>query len=387
MAEDDKPRGEPAVKAKLPNAKNIRSPEFTPHGISGGGSSQRRAPRPSGLTAAKAKKRRRASIAGTVAVVLVIVGGTAYLTTRPGKIFGPTPQIKVSGKFGEAPKVTIPKNRAPSKTFSVDEAIKGTGPKLANGDTALVKFAFYQWAPKTGGNGKSSTNKELNSSFKATDATKKVLPMTVGKTELKGLDKGLVGHSAGSRLVLTLPPADGFGEQGQQMGLGNNDSVVFVVDVLSAYPKGAAANGTDTKFSDKNLPKVDAPTGGNAPKITIPKGVDAPDKLQIKTLAQGNGAALAKGDQAVVQYVGAIWRDGKVFDESWKKGAPAVFPVGTGGTVPGFDKGLTGAKIGSRVMLVLPPKEGYGKTGNPEAGIKGTDTLVFVVDILGTVPK
>jgi FKBP-type peptidyl-prolyl cis-trans isomerase len=33
-------------------------------------------------------------------------------------------------------------------------------------------------------------------------------------------------------------------------------------------------------------------------------------------------------------------------------------------------------------MLVIPPDKGYGVTGKAEAGIKGTDTLVFVVDIL-----
>ena len=36
-------------------------------------------------------------------------------------------------------------------------------------------------------------------------------------------------------------------------------------------------------------------------------------------------------------------------------------------------------------MLVVPPAEGYGKTGSSQAGIKGTDTLVFVVDILGAI--
>jgi peptidylprolyl isomerase len=33
--------------------------------------------------------------------------------------------------------------------------------------------------------------------------------------------------------------------------------------------------------------------------------------------------------------------------------------------------------------VVVPPAEGYGTKGNPQAKIKGTDTLVFVVDILG----
>jgi peptidylprolyl isomerase len=51
--------------------------------------------------------------------------------------------------------------------------------------------------------------------------------------------------------------------------------------------------------------------------------------------------------------------------------------------VPGWDQGLVGEKVGSRVILEIPPALGYGKQGNEQAGIKGTDTLFFVVDILG----
>ena len=50
--------------------------------------------------------------------------------------------------------------------------------------------------------------------------------------------------------------------------------------------------------------------------------------------------------------------------------------------IPGFDEGLIGQTVGSRVVLVIPPDKGYGAEGNSQAGISGTDTLVFVVDIL-----
>jgi peptidylprolyl isomerase len=35
---------------------------------------------------------------------------------------------------------------------------------------------------------------------------------------------------------------------------------------------------------------------------------------------------------------------------------------------------------------MIPPADGYGEAGNPQAGIEGTDVLVFVIDILATVP-
>ena len=66
---------------------------------------------------------------------------------------------------------------------------------------------------------------------------------------------------------------------------------------------------------------------------------------------------------------------------------PAAFPIGTGSVIPGWDKVLVGVKIGSRVLMVVPPKQGYGKKGNSQAGIKGTDTLVFVVDVIARYPK
>ncbi|GAA3971877.1 FKBP-type peptidyl-prolyl cis-trans isomerase [Actinomadura viridis] len=377
MSEDDKPRGERAVKAKLPNAKNIRSPEFTPHGISGG--SRSRGPRPSGKTAAQAKRQRRVTIALVAVAVLAIAGGTTYYATRPG------PVITATGALGQAPKVTIPKDLVPAGKLSVDTEIKGTGEKIANGDTAMVKFAFYQWSKGTDEKADESTNKKLESSWER-PAGQQVVTLTVGNSGVKGLDKGLVGQTPGSRLILRVPPAEGFGQQGSQLGLAANDWVVFVVDVLANYAKNAEASGTEKKLDDEDLPKVEAGEAGKGPKVTIPK-VDPPSKMQVKTLIEGTGPVTTKDDTAVVNYKGLIWRDGKQFDSSWEKGQPATFPLNSTEGMTGFFKGLQGQKVGSRVLLVLPPKDGYGKEGNPQAGIKGTDHAVFVVDILGTMPK
>ena len=66
-----------------------------------------------------------------------------------------------------------------------------------------------------------------------------------------------------------------------------------------------------------------------------------------------------------------------------EQGGFREFPIGVQQVIPGWDKALVGQKIGCRVLLVVPPADGYGAKGNPQAKIKGTDTLVFVVDILG----
>src|SRR5437868_5495302 len=206
MSEDDKPRGEPAVKAKakIPNAKSIRSPEFTPHGISAGRGSG--PSRPSGLTAAQARKRRIASTAGVVVVLTAIIGGTAYWVTRPG------PDVSVSGKFATEPKVKIPKSLEPADKLKVTTSIKGSGPAIADGDTMFVKYVFYQWSKTTSDDSKDkSTSKELGSSYQQQQGQPD-RPLVVGKSGVKGLDKGLIGQTAGSRVVLEIPPSMGFGE-------------------------------------------------------------------------------------------------------------------------------------------------------------------------------
>ena len=80
-----------------------------------------------------------------------------------------------------------------------------------------------------------------------------------------------------------------------------------------------------------------------------------------------------------------IWRTGKVFDSSWSRNEPLTTVIGEGQVIKGWDTGLVGQTVGSRVLLVIPPADGYGTAGASTAGIKGTDTLVFVVDILAAV--
>lgn len=122
---------------------------------------------------------------------------------------------------------------------------------------------------------------------------------------------------------------------------------------------------------------------GTTPTVDIPDG-PAPKTLTEQTLTQGDGPTVAAGDVLVANYVGEIWDSKKVFDSSFSRGNPAPFPIGKGQVIPGWDKELVGQKVGSRVVLTVPPADGYGKNGNSQAGIKGTDTLVFVVDLVGS---
>ena len=192
----------------------------------------------------------------------------------------------------------------------------------------------------------------------------------------------LPGKKVGSRVVITSTPTDAFGDQGNTtLGVEKDDPVVFVVDVVSASQVLDEAAGTAVA-PKKGLPTVTMNEGKPA-TITIPKGVKAPTKTVVQPLIQGEGAEVKEGQTVRVAYTGALYKDGSVFDSSASRPEQPYFEfqVGQGGVIKGWDSGLTGQKVGSRVLLVIPPADGYGEAGSPPK-ISGKDTLVFVVDIL-----
>jgi peptidylprolyl isomerase len=121
---------------------------------------------------------------------------------------------------------------------------------------------------------------------------------------------------------------------------------------------------------------------GDKPFLTFPATPAAPE-LDVQVLSPGQGENVQAGDEIEVNYLGQIW-NGRVFDNSYDRGAPISFRIGVGQVIQGWDDGLVGASVGSRMLLSIPPHLGYGDRGMPAAGIRGMDTLVFVVDILGT---
>jgi peptidylprolyl isomerase len=119
----------------------------------------------------------------------------------------------------------------------------------------------------------------------------------------------------------------------------------------------------------------------NKPEVTIPDG-DPPSGLVIEDLVEGEGHEAQPGMAVDVHYVGVAWSTGKQFDASWDRNDSFQFRLGAGQVIAGWDQGVAGMKLGGRRRLTIPPEMGYGSSG---AGgvIKGGETLVFVVDLLG----
>lgn len=135
-------------------------------------------------------------------------------------------------------------------------------------------------------------------------------------------------------------------------------------------------------MEEEKLPKVEAKFGGDA-SISF-DGLKDPEKPELvcKELAHGDGAVVQKGDTISVHYSGVVWGKKDPFDSSFERGEAASFPIGEGMLIRAWDETLIGKTVGSRLLIVAPADYAYGKRGVPQAGIKGGDTLVFVVDIL-----
>ena len=117
------------------------------------------------------------------------------------------------------------------------------------------------------------------------------------------------------------------------------------------------------------------------PSVDVPDG-PPPTELVVEDLSVGDGAEAVSGTTCTMQYVGVAWSTKQQFDASWDRGQPFSFGLGQGMVIAGWDQGVAGMKVGGRRRLTIPPELGYGSRGAGGA-IKGGETLVFVVDLLG----
>jgi len=280
---------------------------------------------------------------------------------------GANTAVTATGAFGKTPAVAIPKAK-PGNSLEVRTLIQGTGATLTKSDAMAANFVLYFWTGTT-------------SALKANTFTSS--PTVIGGTMLPGLESALIGKKVGSRILAVIPPSQGYGTSGNsQLGITGSTTLVFVIDVLKAYSDTAGATGAQESSGGGTLPTVSA-KAGTAPTLTFPSSTP-PSALVTKTLVKGNGPKVVKGEYVIAQYTGYIWRTKKVFGSSWSSGSPFGFVIGASPeqVIPGWDKGLEGQTVGSRVMLSIPPAEGYGSAGASQAGITGKDTLVFVVHII-----
>lgn len=106
--------------------------------------------------------------------------------------------------------------------------------------------------------------------------------------------------------------------------------------------------------------------------VTLPSG------LQYRILVAGNGRKPTDQDTVECHYRGTLI-DGKEFDSSYRRGAPATFALAR--VIPGWREALQLMPVGSKWQLVIPPQLAYGARGaGREIGPHAT--LVFEVELL-----
>ncbi|MGV9270796.1 FKBP-type peptidyl-prolyl cis-trans isomerase [Kitasatospora sp. NPDC003701] len=333
-------------------------------------------------------------ILGTVLAVLLVGSGiTLYVVNRDGgskadtaakpdavKSAPPTPSAEpvppikdsakvlptITGEFGKKATIEVPGEQADG-SFVVKVLSEGNGPKVEKNSWTSVDYTAKDW----------TTGKDIPSSY---DESGKPQIFQAGTDALiPALDQAVVGKKAGSRVLVVAPPAAAFGAQGNpNMSIGAKDNLVFVIDIRNSNAPDAVVSGTVTP-PPADFPQV-KDNGKKPADITPVAGAADPTELKSHVLIKGSGPKVEKGEKVVVQYTGALFKDGKVFDSSLSKGQAFSFPVGGGQVIAGWDQGLEGQTVGSRVELVIPASLGY--KDQAQGDIPANSTLVFVVDIL-----
>ena len=187
----------------------------------------------------------------------------------------------------------------------------------------------------------------------------------------------------GSRVVTATSVQSMFGDTDlSEFNLTAEDTLVVVVDIQNAFL--GRANGFD-QLAKTGFPSISLAPNGQ-PGFTIPNE-PAPTELLITTLKLGSGAVVEEGAEAVIHYTGVLWDARAVFDSSWQRGTPATFvalssQTDPNGVVPGFAQALIGQRVGSQILVVIPPEFGYAPGQGP-ASVPDGATLIFVFDILG----
>lgn len=277
--------------------------------------------------------------------------------------------VTADGTFGDDPEADFP---TPLVATSVEAqpVSEGDGETVRPGDSTVLQITIYDGA---------SGDLVISTAY---DQSGLLLFATDAEPQF-----GAVAQCApvGSRLAAVGSAGDLIGQGSidqNSLPLALDDTVVMVVDVQDHFL--GKANGTD-QLPPAGLPAVVLAPNGQ-PGFTFPS-VTPPTDLKVALLKAGNGQVVEQGDTVVLNYSGILWNGTDTFDSSWDRGAPAAFLAESldddpAGLVPGFADALIGQKVGSQVIVVIPPEFGY-PAGSAPASIPDGSTMVFVFDVLG----
>jgi peptidylprolyl isomerase len=282
----------------------------------------------------------------------------------------PTPgdisDVSVKGGFGQQPVIQF---KAPMSFDKTQNKIlvngSGKGDPVLQTSTVTIDYAAVNASDgDTFSSSWSADGKAQSSTFEVSQ----VFP---------GFSAGLEGATAGDRVLMTVPSDDAFDPTGNsEQTVRDGDSVIMVVDVKRVDNPHVL---TPDEMPTLKLDKDGTPTTF----VAAPKTPDSVGLLSQETLKTGTGPAVKPTDTITVRYLGQLWPDGATFDETYTAKKP--FKIALSSTIQGWQQGLVGKTVGSRVVLAVPSNLAYGEAGSSQGSvpIPANSDLVFAIDILG----
>jgi peptidylprolyl isomerase len=175
-------------------------------------------------------------------------------------------------------------------------------------------------------------------------------------------------------VLIGVAPEDGYPSGNPDAGIAAGTTLFFVVDIVDAsLPSASGTPGPANEWAQQ-IKITDDPTAGA--KLEIPK-VSPPKEMVAAVITEGTGPVLTEGLTLVSSMVGYSWQQGTVIDP-WKK-----YDVSdTSKILPDLQKALAGKKLGSRVLVIMPPSEGSFPEGANVPPVTKGDTVVYLIDLL-----
>jgi len=331
-------------------------------------------------------RRRPALLSALTAAALVAVAlaGCAPQGRGPGnQPAGCTPEfptgdtsstVRASGAFGTTPKAKFP---TPIVAKSSEVTVLKAGHGVAAQKGAMVDIDVTVFNAKTG---KSVAGTSYDGSSFLRAIAGKGLPPQSGAVTPSSIADALVCAQAGSRIALTTT------NKKLGAGLTGLTSAVAIIDVNAVYL--GKADGVNQLPKD-GMPNVITAVDGQ-PGIVVQE-LTKPTSARSELVKAGGGAVVTAKSKPVIMLTAWTWpasTDAKpaVLDQqgldTWTSGAAITLDPAQSPYPKAFNEAIVGQKVGSQVLVVLPPKDGFAASGEPQ-GVTAKDTLIFVVDILG----
>ena len=122
----------------------------------------------------------------------------------------------------DKPEVQVPSDQAPSYQLELEDIEVGDGDEAASGQIVEVHYVGVSW----------QTGQQFDASWDRGQTFK----FGLGRGQvIAGWDQGVAGMKVGGRRRITIPPMLAYGKRGAGGVIGPDETLVFVVDLISVH--------------------------------------------------------------------------------------------------------------------------------------------------------